>query len=169
MRGKACVLAMILLLFLVPHARAESGEELVKNSVDFNGVAVTFRGEVIGILVRGDSAWVNVLDNGVAIGVWCSANDAKKVSVVGDYTHIGDTVEVTGAFHLACTEHGGDLDIHADNFTVLKQGEVVERMPNVIITLLSAVLLAAAIFTIYWFRRIQKERREIVPWPMSWT
>lgn len=169
MRGKACVLAVILLLSLVPHARAESGEELVKNSADFDGAAVTFRGEVIGILMRGDSAWVNVLDNRVAIGVWCRANDAGKVSAIGDYTHIGDTVEVVGTFHFACSEHGGDLDIHAENFTVLTSGRAVERMPNVIITLISAVLLAAAIFTIYWFRRIGKERRELVPWPMSWT
>lgn len=167
MRGKACVLTVILLLFLVPHARAESGEELVKNSADFDGAAVTFRGEVIGILVRGDSAWVNVLDNGVAIGVWCSANDAKKVSVVGDYTHIGDTVEVVGTFHMACPEHGGDLDIHAENFTVVSAGRELGRSPDLLMVMLSAALVVAAISVTYFLRKIRKESDKTVPWPFQ--
>lgn len=169
MRRKAYLLAVILLLFMIPPVSAESGKALVENSVRFDGAAVTLRGEVVGVLTRGDSAWVNVLDNEVAIGVWCRANDAKKVSVVGDYTHIGDTVEVVGIFHLACTEHGGDLDIHAENFTVLASGTVVERAPNLLALLLSVVLVAVAIFTVFWLRRLREEKSKIVPWPMSWT
>lgn len=166
---KAALPILLVLLMLAPGlARAESGMELVENSAGFDGMQVTYQGEVIGVLMRGDHAWVNVIDNGVAIGVWCSAEDAGKISFAGDYTHVGDYVSVTGTFHLACTEHGGDMDIHAENFTVLTGGRTVERMPNLIITLISAVLLAAAILTIYWFRRLQKERRGIVPWPMSW-
>ena len=169
MKRKVCFLAVVLLLFMVPPASAESGKELVENSRSFDGNIVTFRGEVVGVLMRGDSAWVNVLDNGVAIGVWCRADYAKKVSIVGDYTHIGDTVEVAGTFHFACTEHGGDLDIHAENFTVLVNGIAVERTPNLLAVLLSAVLVAVAIFTVFWLRRIRGERSRIVPWPMSWT
>jgi hypothetical protein len=169
MRKKICFLAVILLLFMIPPASAESGKELVENSVHFDNKVVTLRGEVVGVLMRGDYAWVNVLDNEVAIGVWCRANDAKKVSIVGDYTHTGDTVEVVGTFHFACTEHGGDLDIHAENFTVLASGKVVERAPNLLIVLLSTVLVAVAILTVFWLRRLRKERSEIAPWPMSWT
>lgn len=169
MKGKACLSAVILLLFVIPSVSAESGKELVENSVRFDGAIVTLRGEVVGVLTRSDFAWVNVLDNGVVIGVWCRANDAKKVSTIGDYTHIGDTVEVVGTFHLACTEHGGDLDIHAENFTVLASGTVRERAPDLLAVLLSAVLVALAVFTIFWLRRLRKERSEIVPWPMSWT
>lgn len=162
-------MAVVLLLFMVPLVSAETGKELVENSVRFDGATVTLRGEVIGVLMRGDSAWVNVLDNGVPIGVWCRADDAENVSFVGDYTHIGDTVEVVGTFHFACPEHGGDLDIHAENFTVLRIGTVVERTPNLLAVLLSAVLVAVAIFTVFWLRRIRGERSRIVPWPMSWT
>jgi len=169
MKGKACLLAVILLLFVIPPVSAESGKELVENSVHFDNKVVTLRGEVVGVLMRGDYAWVNVLDNEVAIGVWCRANDAKKVSIVGDYTHIGDMVEVVGIFHFACTEHGGDLDIHAENFTVLASGKVVERAPDLLIVLLSAVLVAAAILTIFWLRRLREEKSKIVPWAMSWT
>jgi len=166
---KACFFAVILVLLMIPPVSAESGKELVENSRHFDNNMVTFRGEVVGILMRGDYAWVNVLDNEVAIGVWCRANDAKGVSFVGDYTHIGDTVEVVGIFHFACLEHGGDLDIHAENFTVLVSGGAVERTPNLLAVFLSAVLVALAIFTVFWLRRLRKERGEIVPWPMSWT
>jgi len=169
MRRKVCFLAVVLLLFMVPPVSAETGKELVENSVRFDGATVTLRGEVVGVLMRGDYAWVNVLDNGVAIGVWCRANDAENVSIIGDYTHNGDNVEVVGTFHFACTEHGGDLDIHAENFTVLASGTPVERVPNLLAVLLSAVLVALAIFTIFWLRRLRKEKSEIVPWPMSWT
>jgi hypothetical protein len=169
MKRKVCFLAIILLLFMIPPVSAESGKELVENSRSFDGREVTFKGEVVGVLMRGDYAWVNVLDNGVAIGVWCRANDAENVSVVGDYTHIGDNVEVVGTFHFACPEHGGDLDIHAENFTVLQSGTVRERTPDLLTVLLSVVLVAVAIFTIFWLRRIRGERSRIVPWPMSWT
>jgi hypothetical protein len=169
MRMKACFLAVFLLLLMIPPVNAESGKELVENSVHFDNKVVTLRGEVVGVLMRGDYAWVNVLDNEVAIGVWCRANDAKQVSVIGDYTHIGDNVEVIGTFHFACSEHGGDLDIHAENFTVLRSGKVVERAPDLLIVLLSAVLVILAIFTIFWLRRLREEKSKIVPWPMSWT
>jgi len=169
MRGKVCLLAVVLLILMAPPVSAKTGKELVENSTRFDGTVVTFGGEVVGILTRGDYAWVNVLDNGVAIGVWCRENDTENVSFVGDYTHIGDTVEVVGTFHFACTEHGGDLDIHAENFTVLRSGEPVDRMPNLLAVLLSAVLVALAILTVFWLRRLRKEKSEIVPWPMSWT
>lgn len=156
---------VIVLLFTPAPAGAESGRELIKNSTSFDNKQVTFRGEVIGVMIRGDYAWVNILDNGYAIGVWVSAENARKVSVVGDYKHIGDTVEVAGTFHMACAEHGGDLDIHADNFTVVATGRELDRPISIPLVMLSVVLMATAIFMIYYLRRIRKEKEKIVPWP----
>lgn len=56
MRGKAYFLVFFLFLFMIPSVRAESGKELVDNSVGFDDKTVTFRGEVVGILMRDDSA-----------------------------------------------------------------------------------------------------------------
>lgn len=158
-------LAVMLFMSLVPRVGAESGKELIENSAGFDGMAVTFHGEVIGVMIRGDFAWVNVLDNGYAIGVWVRAEDARKVSVTGDYRHIGDTVEVVGTFHMACPEHGGDLDIHADNFIVVAAGREIDRPISLPLAALSVVLMATAIFVTFYLRRIREEKEKIVPWP----
>jgi hypothetical protein len=162
---KAFLFAAILLMLMAPFASAESGRALIENANGFDGKSVTFRGEVIGVLIRGDFAWVNILDNGYAIGVWSRAGDAKKVSFVGDYSHVGDTVEVIGTFHMACTEHGGDLDIHADNFTVVATGREVDRSASLPLAALSVALAAAAIFITFYLWRIRKEKEKILPWP----
>jgi len=157
----------MLLLLMVPLARAESGKALIENSAGFDGKTVTFRGEVVGVMMRGNFAWVNVLDNGIVIGVWCRAEDAGKVSVIGDYRHDGDNVEVIGTFHMACPEHGGDLDIHADNFTVVAAGRERDRPPSLLLVALSVAFVVAAIFVTFSLRRIRKEKEKIVPWPFQ--
>jgi len=161
---KAFIFAAILLTLMAPLASSESGQALIENAGSFDGKTVTFRGEVIGIMTRGDFAWVNILDGDYAIGVWCRAVDAKKVSFIGDYGHIGDNVVVTGTFHMACAEHGGDLDIHADNL-VVTAGREVDRSTSLPLAALSIVLAAVAIFITFYLWRIRKERAKILPWP----
>jgi len=165
MSWKVCFLVAILLLLIVPLARAESGQALIENSASFDGKTVTFTGEVIGVLMRDNYAWVNILDNEVAIGVWCSAEDARKVTVIGDYRHGGDTVEAIGTFRMADPEQGGDLDIRADNFTVVAVGQELSRSPSLPLVTFSVVLMIVAIFVAIFLRHIRKEKERIVPWP----
>jgi hypothetical protein len=162
---KICVIVAILLILLVPLARAESGEALIENSASFDGKTVTFTGEIIGVFIRGDYAWVNILDNDVAIGVLCRAEDARKVTVIGDYRHVGDTVETIGTFQMADPKQGGDLDIHADNFTVVATGRELDRSPSLPLVTFSTVLVVVAIFVAFFLRRIRKEKERAVPWP----
>jgi len=162
---KICVIVAILLILIVPLARAESGEALIENSASFDGKTVTFAGEVIGVFTRGDYAWVNILDNEVAIGVLCRAEDARKVTVIGDYRHVGDTVEAIGTFHMADSEQGGDLDIRADNFTVVAVGQELSRSPSLPLVTFSVVLMIVAIFVAFFLRHTRKEKERIVPWP----
>jgi hypothetical protein len=163
---KKIVLLLAILLLLAPGlASAESGKELLENSTIFNDNRVTFSGEVLGILLRGDFAWVNISDNGYSIGVWCRASDAKKVSIIGDYKHLGDIVQVTGTFHMACVEHGGDLDIHADNLTVLAAGKELDKSVNLLFAALSVILVVVAFLITFHLWRVRKEREKILPWP----
>ena len=162
---KICVIVAILLILLVPLARAESGEALIENSASFDGKTVTFTGEVIGVFIRGDYAWVNILDNEVAIGVLCRAEDARKVTVIGDYRHVGDTVEVIGTFHMADPQQGGDLDIRADNFNVVAVGRELSRSPSLPLITFSVVLMLVAVFVAFFLRHIRKEKERIVSWP----
>jgi hypothetical protein len=162
---KICVAAAILLILIVPLARAESGVALIENSASFDGKTVTFTGEVIGVFVRGDYAWVNVLDNEIAIGVLCRPEDARKITVIGDYKHIGDTVETIGTFHAADPDQGGDLDIHAENFIVVAAGHAVDRSSSLPLVAFSAILMIVAISLAFFLRHVRKEKEKIMPWP----
>lgn len=163
---KAALIFILLVLFLMPKAvGAESVKELTEESERFDGSQVSFGGEVIGVMVRGGSAWVNILDNGYAIGIWCTAEDAESISFVGDYTHQGDYVSGEGIYHMACAEHGGDADIHARVFRISETGRTVERTPNLLLVLISIAVMAIAIFVSFYLWRARKEQKKIFPWP----
>lgn len=165
MKKIAAFILLIVFLLTPGLVRAESGKELTENPTSFDGKQVTFQGEVIGVMIRGDYAWVNLFDSGYAVGIWSRADDARMVSSVGDYNNVGDKVEVIGIFHMACLEHGGDMDIHAESFEISSKGHTIERMPNFMIVLVSVVLAIVAIFMSLYFRRISKERKKLSPWP----
>ena len=163
MRGSVCSSLAMLLLLVTPLAGGESGRTLIENSAGFDGKTVNLRGEVIGVMMKGDFAWVNVLDNGDAIGVWCRASDARKVTVIGDYRHVGDMVEAVGTFHMACSKHGGDLDIHADRFAVVVAGRELDRSPSLPVVALSVVLVGAVIL-VALLRRMREEKESTALW-----
>jgi len=162
---KIAIGVVLLLLLFVPSARAESVKELIEEPARFDGKQVSFEGEVIGVMVRGDQAWVNIFDRGASIGVWTRAEDAKGISFVGDYTHRGDIVKGVGIYHVACLEHGGDTDIHASSFLVSEKGRPIERRPSIPLVLLSALVVLIAVFVSFYLWRIRKERKKKFPWP----
>ena len=88
--------------------------ELIERAAEFDRRTVEYQGEAVGdVMMRGEFAWVNLYDGKNAIGVWCPRALAGMIRCTGDYWHTGDTLRVSGVFHRACPEHGGDLDIHA--------------------------------------------------------
>lgn len=116
---------------------------LVEDAREWDGQAVSFTGEAIGeAMRRGTMAWIHLNDDayGLAeregaglsgsnsgIGVWIEERRASRIAAFGDYKHHGDVVEVTGVFHAACPQHGGDMDIHADSLRIVREGHRVER------------------------------------------
>jgi hypothetical protein len=127
---------LIILFFILPiSANAEnqsvSSTELIENASKLDGNTVYYSGEVVGdILYRGDYAWINVSDGANAIGIYIPASEAKKIEYVGRYRVVGDTVSLTGTFHRACAQHGGDMDIHAETVNVTEKGHTVEDEPS---------------------------------------
>lgn len=114
---------------------------LIENPSKYDGEQVTFQGEAIGeAMVRGDYAWMHLNDDaymmknveeGAALGgyntgmpVWLPTDVADAVTVYGDYKHEGDVVEVVGTFNAACSQHGGDMDIHATSLEVIFPGRL---------------------------------------------
>jgi hypothetical protein len=118
-----------------------SGSELVENAHKYDKKVIEFQGEVIGdIMDRGDHVWMNVNDGTRAIGIWAKKEMVSDIAVMGDYTHIGDQVKVTGTFYRADPQHGGDLDIRASKIEVLKTGYKVEHPINRVKVIFAIVL-----------------------------
>ncbi len=117
------ILFLGILLVIGNNVFALTSTELIENSKEYDRKEVNYRGEVIGeIMVRGDFAWINVNDGVNAIGIWTPANLVKEIKFTGNYQYRGDRVEVSGMLNRACSEHGGDLDIHAQKIEIFKEG-----------------------------------------------
>jgi len=137
-------------------AQGLSSSELIKNAKEYDGKLITYTGEVIGdVMLRGEFAWVNINDGDNALGVWMGASLAKEIKFVGNYKSRGDSLEITGIFHRACPEHGGDLDIHAQALRKLTNGRIVTQILNLDKVDFSVVLFGALllIWILSLFRR----------------
>ena len=105
-------------------AASVSSTELINRAKQYDGQEVVYQGEVVGeVMRRGPYAWVNVYDGANAIGIWAGVPLIQDITYAGAYQVRGDMVEVTGIFHRACLEHGGDLDIHAANVILKERGK----------------------------------------------
>lgn len=141
--------AIVFVFFASPaFAKTVSSTELIEKCQFYNGKEVIFQGEVIGdIMLRGENAWIYLNDDSYSSkgseetpklkgynsgqSIWCKTSQIKSIKHKGDYNYIGDTVRVSGIFHRACPEHGGDMDIHAQKLTVVKAGYEVKHPLNV--------------------------------------
>jgi len=140
-RLQACTVGLVFLAAALAEAVAQTNDaevrgvekitssiELVNESVSYDGRNVVYGGEVVGpVMVRGEYGWVNVYDGGYAIGVWCAKEECGKIRSHGDYNHKGDTIKVSGVFHKACPQHGGDLDIHASSLEISEEGYLIQH------------------------------------------
>ena len=161
MPKKALLVILTLLLLLVPAAALAEGEsvnsnDLIDRAKDYDNQTIVYEGEVLGdILYRGDYAWLAVFDGSNTIGVYVTKAQADSISLVGGYGMRGDTVRISGVFHRACAEHGGDLDIHADTVTILETGASVAMPVSRVVVALAALLPlpAAALLLLVWQRR----------------
>ena len=126
--------------------------DLVEHAKQYDDKEVSFKGEVIGdVLYRGSNAWINVSDgNNSAIGVYMPAQTAKKISVMGQYGAQGDVILVTGIFHRDCADHGGDMDIHADQVQILSKGyRVSVKTPGWLVYLSGGSALCAVVIGVF--------------------
>ncbi len=135
MRHLAVVLT-IALVFASPAGAGASqdtkmltGTSILDQRAALDGTSVTFEGEAIGEALHADNGgvWLSVLSDGTALGVYLPADQAEVIETYGDYNHTGDTVRVSGEYHRACKQHGGDMDIHATSIEVVARGSVQEH------------------------------------------
>ncbi len=124
---------------------------------DLDGVVIVFTGEAIGDSLRAPAGqrWVNVLEGATAVGVVADPELFAGIDGFGEWSRTGTRVEVTGVLNIACTQHGGDLDVHASEVRVLAPSEPVERpiSPEKGVAALGA--LALALVLVLRFRAVR--------------
>ncbi len=142
----------LFVLLLGPRAAFSKGlssNELLKNAKQYDGKPITYSGEAIGdVMSRGEFAWVNLNDGENAIGAWVSGILTKEINFTGTYKSRGDILEITGIFHRACLEHGGDLDIHVQTLRKISGGNIINHKLDFLKVKL-ALILFGALFLIW--------------------
>ncbi|MDD5730638.1 MAG: DNA-binding protein [Candidatus Omnitrophica bacterium] len=138
-------------------AQPVSSVELISNAGEYDGKAVAYEGEVIGdIMLRGEFAWINVNDGKNAIGAWVPKAMLKDLNYGGSYKTRGDWIEVSGIFHRACLQHGGDLDIHCQEIRKISAGRPETEKINTGKKILALQMLA--LLGIVWILSLLKIR-----------
>ena len=123
-----CLALCLLGLSQPTKATITSATELIEKAALFDGKIVQFQGEIIGdIMSRDQYVWLNINDGQATIGIWAAKDIMPPVKYTGEYRYYGDTILVTGKFHRACSQHGGDLDLHATEISLIAQGHEIEH------------------------------------------
>jgi hypothetical protein len=118
----------LILLSSRSYAQEYKLNDLVEKAKQLDEKTITVQGEVIGeALERGEYTWININDGTNAIGIWMPKEYSDKIKVYGGYKNKGDIIQVKGTFNRACSEHGGDLDIHAKEVKIIKNGYLVKE------------------------------------------
>ena len=103
---------------------------LVAANQALDGAQVRFEGEALGEAVQasGGNVWVAVGNTaGQSISVLMSEDDAETIGMYGSYQATGSTIQVTGTYHVACDEHQGELEVHADAVELVVEGSVTQH------------------------------------------
>lgn len=131
----------------------------------YDDQTVQVTGEAIGETIKaglGNSyCWVTLAsdDSKSTVSVFMPAEAAKKIGIFGRYGSKGATVQVQGTYHLACTDHEGLSDIHAEVVTVVEQGHATPQKFNVqaFVPGIIAVVIGLILTAIYrWMRERQR-------------
>lgn len=141
-------------------AQSVTSPNLLSHLKQYDGQRVTYEGEVVQDLMRrGGYGWANVSDGQNALGVWAPAQALEAIQYTGSYRFRGDWVRVTGVFHAACPQHGGDVDLHADRLQVIAPGGPTPHPVSAWEAIGAMTALALTIGLMVWTHRIERARR----------
>lgn len=145
-------------------AIGKTSTDLIENSKKHDQKEIIYQGEAVGdVMIRGSFAWVNVNDGVNAMGVWVKASEAKQIKYLGSYKFRGDIVRINGTFNRACREHGGDMDVHANDLKIVKSGHPVEHPVHREKLIVAIILFLLALVLFWWERKIIAKRRKTAP------
>ena len=91
--------------------------------------------------------------------VYMTKTAAEKIDLFGKYGQKGTTLQVRGTFHLACSEHSGVSDIHAQVITVTQKGKVMPDAFDPVGFVPGVIAIAIGLGVRALFRWLQERQR----------
>jgi len=106
---------------------------LVEESPERDGKTFIIQGEVVGEpLIENNGVWLNILEEGNPMAVFCPADLAGTARQLtgGNHERIGTRIQVKGILRRICMEHGGDLDFHAAKCEIIAASKETSDVPK---------------------------------------
>lgn len=136
--------------------------ELIAVEEDLDGAVVRVTGEVVGEAIDagdGEHTWIAISADGVSMSVWMTTADAETIQHYGDYDEIGDTITVEGIYHMDCSAHDGDLDIHVTSMTLDDEGSASVAELDVGKLRVAIVIVAVGLVLGFVYWRLSERQR----------
>ena len=129
-----------------------------KQTVQVTGEVV---GETISVTSDADHAWIVLRDSdtGSTVTVFVRRSDLRKIDTYGAYGTTGTTLRVRGVFNLACSQHEGESDVHAQVVNVVSAGYEHKDAFNIDDFVPGVVALAVGIVLALVFWRMRERSR----------
>lgn len=146
----------IFMTFIVSANEKVSLNDLIEKYKQYNNKSVVVTGEVIGEqMKRGEYSWININDGTNAMGIWVKNDLAENIKIFGSYKNKGDIIQVKGVFHINCIEHGGDIDIHVDNLSIVESGYNISHPIKSTKKIVASVLTIISMILIFLYYRVK--------------
>lgn len=121
---------------------------------------VQVTGEVVGDRITagdGRHCWLQLASpsDSSTVSVYLTNESADKVDTYGAYGCKGTTLQVRGTFNLACPDHDGVSDLHAQVVTVTEKGKATpdEFDINAFIPGMVTVMIGLAMMVVFYLLR----------------
>lgn len=121
---------------------------------------VQVTGEVVGDRITagdGRHCWLQLASpsDSSTVSVYLTNESADKVDTYGTYGRKGTTLQVRGTFNLACPDHDGASDLHAQVVTVTEKGKATpdEFDINAFTPGMVTVMIGLAMMVVFYLLR----------------
>lgn len=136
-----------------------------------DGQTVKIEGEVVGDIRNADfddtHFWITLQEKDdditSTITVYCTEATTNLIDTLGAYGRRGTTLSVSGTFHVACSEHDGMPDVHAQTSSIKAQGNSVQglfdakALSPAILTFVSGLLLLLLYNYLSWRKKMRMQ------------